>query len=596
MAPNPGILSEWPWRPLGNFKYLLLAPFVVHSTYSFMTKGKEERDLFEFLIFPFMLWRVLHNQMWISVSRYIIAKGTKRIVDRGINFELVDFESNWDDEIMLNGIAFYVLNKMMLYFGGSPFPLWRKGGVIVTILLHLGPLEFTHYWWHRLMHLPYFYTRYHYHHHAFIASESNNASVTSFLEVASFYMIFGIPLLGMVLTGTGSIIVIYGYITLFEFLNGAGHCNFEVTPKWLFSKFRPFMFTSSFHALHHTQFWTNYSLFLPFYDYIYGTYDKSSDIIYETSVKRPEESPDVAHLTHLTTADSIYHLQFGFLTLAAEPQSSKWHLKVLWPLTCLSVIFIRMCGRAFISERNTFKKLKLQSWVVPRYNKQYFAQKQRGDINKLIEDAILEADKKGAKAMSLGLMNQQEDLNRNGELYIQRHPQLKVKVVDGSSLAAAVVLNSIPAETKQVVLRGKLDKVADAIASALCQKGIQVVTLREDEFEKLKHIDKSESNVVLSHAFDQTVWPVGNGLTEKEQMKASKGTIFIPFSQFPPKEVRKDCYYHTTPSMMAPKSFQNLHSCENWLPRRAISASRVAGIVHALEGWNHGFLPLPIPT
>ncbi|GLT85903.1 hypothetical protein SLE2022_040750 [Rubroshorea leprosula] len=590
MAPKPGILSEWPWRPLGNFKYLLLAPFAVHSTYSFMTKGKEERDLFEFLIFPFMLWRVLHNQMWISVSQYITAKGTKRIVDRGVNFELVDFESNWDDEIMLNGIAFYVLNKMMLYFGGSPFPLWRKGVVIVTILLHIGSLEFTHYWWHRLMHLPYFYIRYHYHHHAFIASESNNASVTAFLEVASFYMIFGIPLLGMVLTGTGSIIVIYGYITLFEFLNGAGHSNFEVTPKWLFSKFRPFMFTSSFHALHHTQFWTNYSLFLPFYDYIYGTYDKSSDIIYETSVKRPEESPDVVHLTHLTTADSSTICGLGFLHWLLSPN--------------------------LLNERNTLKKLKLQSWVVPRYNKQYFSQKQRGDINKLIEDAILEADKKGAKAFSLGLMNQQEDLNRNGELYTQRHPQLKFKVVDGSSLAAAVVLNSIPAETTQVILRGKLDRVAYAIASALCQKGIQVVTLRENEFEKLKHIDKSKSDVVLSHTFDQKVWLVGNGLTEKEQLKASKGTIFIPFSQYPPKEVRKDCYYHTTPSMMAPKSFQNLHSCENWLPRRAISASRVAGIVHALEGWDvhdcgtnmlgidkvwdaslqHGFLPLPIPV
>lgn len=59
---------------------------------------------------------------------------------------------------------------------------------------------------------------------------------------------------------------------------------------------------------------------------------------------------------------------------------------------------------------------------------------------------------------------QQEDLNRNGELYIQRHPQLKLKVVDGSSLAATVVLNSIPAETTQVVLRGKLGKVAYAIA------------------------------------------------------------------------------------------------------------------------------------
>ncbi|WRX13833.1 Very-long-chain aldehyde decarbonylase CER1-like [Theobroma cacao] len=57
------------------------------------------------------------------------------------------------------------------------------------------------------------------------------------------------------------------------------------------------------------------------------------------------------------------------------------------------------------------------------------------------------------------------------------------------------------------------------------------------------------------------------GLTQKEQLKAAQGTIFIPFSQFPPRKVRKDCYYRSTPAMVAPKSLKNMHSCENWLPR-----------------------------
>ena len=58
------------------------------------------------------------------------------------------------------------------------------------------------------------------------------------------------------------------------------------------------------------------------------------------------------------------------------------------------------------------------------------------------------------------------------------------------------------------------------------------------------------------------VWLVGEGLKQREQMKARKGTTFIPYFQFPPKKVRKDCYYHTTPAMVAPKSLENLHSCE----------------------------------
>lgn len=98
-------------------------------------------------------------------------------------------------------------------------------------------------------------------------------------------------------------------------------------------------------------------------------------------------------------------------------------------------------------------------------------------INRTIEEAILDADRKGIKVVSLGLMNQGEELNMYGGLYVSRHPKLKVKVVDGSSLAVAVVLNSIPKGTTQVLLRGKLTKVAYAIAFTLCQRGIQVIFL-----------------------------------------------------------------------------------------------------------------------
>ena len=60
---------------------------------------------------------------------------------------------------------------------------------------------------------------------------------------------------------------------------------------------------------------------------------------------------------------------------------------------------------------------------------------------------------------------------------MERNPKLNVKIVDGSSLAVAVVLNSIPEGTTQVVLRGKLTKVAYALAFTLCQRGIQVMFL-----------------------------------------------------------------------------------------------------------------------
>ncbi|KAL3572905.1 hypothetical protein D5086_026809 [Populus alba] len=618
MASRPGILTDWPWKPLGSFKHVILAPCVIHNIYAFMVK--DEKDLSSFLIFPILLWRTLHNQLWISLSRYRTAKGDNRIIDKGIEFEQVDRESNWDDQILFNGILFYVGSKIIP--GASNLPMWRLDGVILTALIHMGPVEFLYYWLHRLLHHHYLYSRYHSHHHSSIVTEPITSVIHPFAEHISYSMLFAIPLITTVVSGTASLTSFAGYITYIDLMNNMGHCNFELIPRWLFIISPPLkylMYTPSYHSLHHTQFRTNYSLFMPIYDYIYGTMDASSVTLYEDSLKRPEEAPDVVHLTHLTTPDSIYHSRLGLAYLASNPQKSKWYLWLMWPVTLWTMMLTWIYGRAFVVERNRFHKLRLQTWTIPKYNIQYKLRWQKVSINTLIEEAVLEAEEKGVKVLSLGLLNQGEELNRYGELYVQRHPRLKTKVVDGSSLAVAAVLNSIPKGTTQVLHRGNLSKVAYAVALNLCRRGIQVVVPCEDDYQKLKKsfgITSDQNNLILSKSYSTKTWLVGDGLKEEDQKKAAEGTLFIPFSQFPPKKLRKDCFYHSIPAMAAPPSLENVDSCENWLPRRVMSAWRVAGIVHALEGWDehecgstmadidkvwqasvqHGFKPLVIKT
>ncbi|CAN6566676.1 unnamed protein product [Malus baccata var. baccata] len=475
MATTPGILTDWPWTPLGSFKHVVVAPWIIHGTYSYFVNDGKDKDLSYFLIFPFMLWRFLHNQLWISLSRYRTAKGNGRIVDKGLEFEQVDRERNWDDQILFNAILFYLGSRHLP--GAVNLPFWRTDGVILTILLHAGPVEFLYYWLHRALHHHFLYSRYHSHHHSSIVTEPITSVIHPFAEHISYFTLFAIPLLTTILTGTSSIVSFAGYVTYIDFMNNVGHCNFELIPKWLFTIFPPLkylLYTPSYHSLHHTQFRTNYCLFMPIYDYVYGTMDKSSDSLYETSLKREEESPDVLHLTHLTTPESIYHLPLGFAALASRPYTRTWYLWLMWPVTLWSMMITWIHGRTFVVDRHHFDKLRLQTWVIPKYNLQYFMQWQNEAINGLIEDAILEAEEKGVKVLSLGLFNQGEELNRYGGLYVQRHPHLKIKVVDGSSLAVAVILNSIPKGTTQVVLRGKLTKVAYAIAYALSQKGVQV--------------------------------------------------------------------------------------------------------------------------
>lgn len=343
--------------------------------------------------------------------------------------------------------------------------------------------------------------------------------------------------------------------------------------------------------------------------------DKSSDELHERSLNGKEETPDVVHLTHPTSLQSIYHLRLGFASFASKPYKIKWYIPIMWPITGLYMALTWLYGSTFTVERNKLKQLKMQTWAIPRYSFQYGLSWEREAINDLIEKAILEADEKGVKVLSLGLLNQAKELNHNGDLYLQKHPKLKLRIVDGSSLAAAVVLNSIPPGTTQVLVKGQLSKVAIAIAEALCKKGVQVLLTHEHELHSLKsHVTGiSASHLSLCRNSTPKVWVIGDELDDMEQIKAQKGTHLIPFSQFPPKKVRKDCTYYKTPAMKVPATLENMHSCENWLPRRMMSAWRVAGIIHALEGWDvhecgdtvmeiekvwsaalrHGFLPVP---
>lgn len=82
---------------------------------------------------------------------------------------------------------------------------------------------------------------------------------------------------------------------------------------------------------------------------------------------------------------------------------------------------------------------------------------------------------------------QDEDLNQNGEVYIAKNPKLKLRVVDGSCLAVAAVLNSIPQGTKQVIIRGKLSKVGFVVAKTLLSQGkLQVIAIHSKELNALK--------------------------------------------------------------------------------------------------------------
>lgn len=70
---------------------------------------------------------------------------------------------------------------------------------------------------------------------------------------------------------------------------------------------------------------------------------------------------------------------------------------------------------------------------------------------------------------------QNESLNGGGKLFVDKHPNLRVRVVHGNTLTAAVILNEIPQDVKEVFLTGATSKLGRAIALYLCQKKVRVL-------------------------------------------------------------------------------------------------------------------------
>lgn len=90
---------------------------------------------------------------------------------------------------------------------------------------------------------------------------------------------------------------------------------------------------------------------------------------------------------------------------------------------------------------------------------------------------------------------QNESLNGGGTLFVNKHPDLRVRVVHGNTLTAAVILNEIPLNVTEVFLTGATSKLSRAIALYLCRKRVRVlVSSSPSSFTAKKRAPSSTSS------------------------------------------------------------------------------------------------------
>ncbi|XVF34313.1 hypothetical protein REPUB_Repub18cG0049000 [Reevesia pubescens] len=589
-------LSAWPWENLGIFKYLLYGPLAAKVLYSWIYDDTL-KDLWCLHILVICALRGFIHQLWSSFNNMLFLTRNRRIKQQGIDFKQIDSEWDWDNFLILQ--ALLASMACLIFPSLDSLPLWNANGFITLLLLHVTISEPLYYWAHRFFHESYLFTHYHSLHHSSSVPHPFTAEHATFLEHLILCMVIGIPMTGSILMGYGSTSMIYGYVLAFDFLRCLGHFNVEVVPHEIFYKLpflRYFLYTPTYHSLHHTEMGTNFCLFMPLFDAIGNTLNTNSWQLHKkiSSVKNVRV-PDFVFLAHVVDVTSAMHVPFVFRSFSSMPFSTRIFLIPLWPVTFMVMLMMWAWSKTFLLTFYNLRGRLHQTWIVPRFGFQYFLPFATEGINKRIEEGILRADRMGVKVISLAALNKNEALNGGGTLFVNKHPDLKVRVVHGNTLTAAVILNEIPKDVKEVFLSGATSKLGRAIALYLCRRRVRVLmlTLSTERFQNIQKEAPADCQNYLVQvtkyqaAQNCNTWIVGKWITPREQSWAPSGTHFHQFVVPPILAFRRDCTYGDLAAMRLPDDVEGLGCCEYTMERGVVHACHAGGVVHHLEGWTH---------
>lgn len=601
MASKPGPLYHFPWHGMGSYgKYALYVPVAAAA----LLCDDSDRWMAHMCVLTAVRYAL--NLAFLSASRIHAISGKHRIQSKGMEFEQMDREDNWDDFLILQVLSMTAVHWVLPGFNSFPAVHWV--GLLQLLLLHVGPTEFVYYWFHRALHHHSLYKGYHQHHHSSFVTEPTSGSCHPFLEHIGYTANFAIPMVGTWMLGGCSIAMFYAYTIGFDLLNCIGHCNWEFVPVRLYQSV-PFLkylvYTPCYHSLHHSRVHTNFCLFMPLYDYLGGTLEMerdgvtwTSDKLHAETMAKDYESPQAVFLAHGTDLLSTFHLPFFLRGLSKDPYVESWALYPLLPLATAACAAMWAFGSAFVSHVERVAGRPVQTWVTPRYGFQFFLKWELPRINRLIADAVCRADRQGVRVFGLGALNKAEHVNGGGAKILEALPEAvreRISLVHGNTLTAACIANELAEGTEEVFLTGATSKLGRALSLWLCRKGVRVtmMTTSDERFEAIRTEAAPEHRHLLTQArrYEEgagcRTWIVGKLMSAADQRHAPAGAHFHQFVVPPVEPARADCSYGELAAMGLPDSARDIKACELFMPRRQVFACHAGALVHLLEGWQH---------
>ena len=238
----------------------------------------------------FLSWALLRVGLvclisWISRSASAESQRIYRIPISAKQFEREKF---WAMPFFIDALGFAVLTYggVLLFVEWEALPTVGQTAISFTALTltHMFFTEPLYYGYHVLLHRNPTLRQHHIKHHkATVPSPPSGYTFTLF-ERLSYLVLFALTVLIVGWMGHLTPLGFFVYFLVFDFLNSIGHCNVEFFPKWYGNSLLKWLvYTPSFHSLHHSRWEANYSLFMPLYDWLFGTVEPESDALFQLS-------------------------------------------------------------------------------------------------------------------------------------------------------------------------------------------------------------------------------------------------------------------------------------------------------------------------
>jgi len=506
-------------------------------------------------------------------------------------------ELDWDGPLILSPLAFVLVDAVTPWLRAEHVVPFSLESVVWCFLGHYLMVEPIYYAFHRILHMGAVYKASHVHHHTSTVTEAISGTSHPMLETLGYLLNFSFPFLLPAWVGVFSYGLVPLYFVWFDAMNCIGHCNFEVVPRCLQAgPLKYFVYTSSYHSLHHTKYKYNYALFCPIWDYMAGTVHSTTEALHEKVLSQEARKLEAVFLGHGHALHSMIHLPWFSPYLATHKHEVRWWMVPLQPLMVVWAIFCRFAFSTTCIQRYQFRGTECATWCLPVTGHFYFMQSQRKAIFEMILQAVREADDAGVKYFGLAALNKAEWINRGGtDIVAQLEKHRKIRIVHGNTLTAAAVWEALKQHCvpkDEIVFAGATSKIGRALCILLARRGnvVHMITGCQERFDKIREgAGAFGKNLVRSKTYEEAAakkcrcWIVGKHMSEEQIRELIPlGSLIVDFAvPHVPQEVSSSYRYVNGAAMKYSRRDTDLTFCHD-VPD-TMPACLAATIIHARE-------------